>query len=30
MNDDLWLYYDFVFMGALAELAEERGLNLDN
>lgn len=30
MNDDLYLYYDFVFMGALAELAEERGLNLDN
>jgi hypothetical protein len=30
MNDDLWLYYDFVFMGALNELAEERGLNLDN
>jgi hypothetical protein len=30
MNDDLWLYYDFVFMGALNELATERGVNLDN
>jgi hypothetical protein len=30
MNDDLWLYYDFIFSGALNELAEERGLNLDN
>jgi hypothetical protein len=30
MMDDLALYYDFVFSGALNELAEERGLNLDN
>ena len=30
MRDDLWLYYDFIFSGALAEIAEERGLNLDN
>lgn len=30
MSSDLWLYYEFVFMGALNELAEERGLQLDN
>jgi hypothetical protein len=30
MNDDLWLYYDFVFSGALNELADENGLDLNN
>jgi hypothetical protein len=30
MNDDLWLYYDFVFSGALSELATELGVDLDN
>lgn len=30
MNDDLWLYYDFVFSNALSELAEELGLSLDD
>ena len=29
MMDDLFLYYDFIFSGALAEVAEERGLSLD-
>ncbi len=30
MNDDLWLYYDFIFSGALSELADENGLDLNN
>lgn len=30
MTDDLVLYYDFVFDGAFAELADERGFDLDN
>lgn len=30
MMDDLNLYYDFIFSGALAELAEELGVNLDD
>jgi len=30
MNDDLFLYYDFVFSGALSELAEELGISLDD
>lgn len=29
MTDDLFLYYDHIFSGAFAELAEERGLELD-
>lgn len=30
MTDDLVLYYDFVFDGAFAELADEKGFDLSN
>lgn len=30
MTDDLVLYYDFVFDGAFAELADELGFDLEN
>lgn len=29
MNDDLFLYYDFIFSGALAEVADEKEFTLD-